>query len=113
MRDYLPNVPRQIECGIINLDDSGSSGTHWTCYMKNNNNVFYFDSYGYYPPKELEQYFINQKIVYSSSKIQNFNDPPICGHLCLETLRLSQNKDFNEIEKILTENKYTWLSWFY
>ncbi|XP_046686724.1 matrix metalloproteinase-2-like [Homalodisca vitripennis] len=53
MREALPVKPHRIECGIINLGDLDSDGTHWTCYMKMGHSKVYFDSYGdSQPPRE-------------------------------------------------------------
>ena len=46
MRDTIPSSPRKIECGIVNLNLSLESGSHWTGYYKNGLNRIYFDSYG-------------------------------------------------------------------
>lgn len=93
MRDNLSNEKsNRLECGIINLDSFFSNGTHLTCYMKKGNNVVYFDSYGDAPPPlELQTYLKNSNISYTTDIIQNYNDPPICGHLCIEALRLFTN----------------------
>ena len=32
MRDQLPKIPNEVETGIINLDNSSGSGTHWVAY---------------------------------------------------------------------------------
>ena len=39
IKGMLPNKINSNECGIINLGSSFSSGTHWTCYYKIDNNV--------------------------------------------------------------------------
>ena len=86
MRDNLPKTSNKgTECGIMNLDSMKGSGTHWTCWFKNDDNrCYYFDSFGVGPPKEFENY-INSDIIYSTYQIQNFGDV-ICGHLCLMVL---------------------------
>lgn len=86
MRDTLPkNSSKGKECGIMNLDSIAGSGTHWTCWFKNDNNLcYYFDSFGVNPPLEFEKY-IKCDIIYSTYQIQNFDDV-ICGHLCLMVL---------------------------
>jgi len=114
-RDMLPNVPFKNECGIINLGDIQSGGTHWTSYIKDGDHVVYFDSYGDAPPpQELKTYLnIPDGILYNFTRIQEYDDPPICGHLCLEVLRRhSKGQTFEEIERDLKNNKYSWLSWF-
>lgn len=40
MRQALPDKPYKNECGIINLGEIESGGTHWTCYLKNGKCVF-------------------------------------------------------------------------
>ena len=36
MRDTLPDIPLNIECGILNLDLNDGNGTHWTSWYKSN-----------------------------------------------------------------------------
>lgn len=60
MRDNLPNSKTwKNECMIINHDSAKNHGTHWTCYVKDKENVFYY----YKQYREFETI--------------------ICGHLCL------------------------------
>lgn len=85
LRDQLPKKPWNKECGIINLADSNDlRGTHWVCYLKNNNKINYFDSYGIQPPLEVIDY-LNGDIKYNHYQIQDFNQV-VCGHLCLYVL---------------------------
>lgn len=85
MLDKLPSKPRKIECGIVNLDKSYNSGTHWVAYYKKHNEIEYFDSYGNLrPPKEILQYLGNN-IKYNYTRYQK-DGSVICGHLCLKFL---------------------------
>lgn len=115
MRQLLPidEGPAVYECGIINLGDIHSSGTHWTCYIKDGDNKFYFDSFGNAkPPRELVKYLGAKGLVYNTIRIQEFDDPPICGHLCLEVLRRHTNRErWVDIERTLRRNKYAWKTW--
>lgn len=87
MRDELPDNPLPLECGVINLDISQNSGTHWVAYAKIYDHIEYFDSYGNLkPPKELIKYLGNN-IQYNYENVQRdhlYN----CGHLCLKFLKL-------------------------
>ena len=56
MRNDLPRRPLKRECGILNLDGVSGRGTHWVCWYRNNNDKFYFDSFGVQPPNELIEY---------------------------------------------------------
>lgn len=116
MRQLLPGAAHRDECGIINLGDSDSVGTHWTCYVKDGDDrKLYFDSFGNAePPLELVDYLGGGTgLMYNTARIQDFDDPPICGHLCLEVLRRhSAGEDWVDIERSLRNDKFTWLSWF-
>ena len=56
MRDEM-NELKDDGFYIINLDDSNGNGTHWTALYYNNNplNSYYFDSFGFVPPLEVEK----------------------------------------------------------
>ena len=48
---------------IINLDNSDGHGTHWTALlMKDNNNAFYYDSYGLVSGHEVNSYADKYKL---------------------------------------------------
>lgn len=90
MRNALPAKIHKIECAIINLDDEQNAGSHWTCYVKENSQIIYFDSYGNLrPPIELLRYFksdgINNIVKYNYETKQADNSFK-CGHLCLKFL---------------------------
>ena len=82
-RDGLPNKIKK-ECGIINLDDTQGSGTHWVCYRNIDSVVGYFDPFGLIMPKEALVYFhtSGKRIGYSMDEIQNHNTV-LCGYWCL------------------------------
>ncbi len=85
-RDENLPPPYIVECAILNLDNSYSTGTHWTCYFKDNNVVHYYDSFGNLgPPKELLDHFARYDIYYNRYCEQEY-DTVICGHLCLRYL---------------------------
>ena len=91
MRDDLPKKKRTKECGIVNLADSLSDGTHWVCYF----NHYYFDSYGLPPPLEIVEY-LEDNLEYNIYQTQKSGQ--ICGHLCLYFLnRITKGMEFNEI----------------
>lgn len=90
MRNGLPTKIRTYESGIINLDDFRGEGTHWTAYIKNNENVNYFDSFGNLrPPLEAIKYFLSDgsrnKITYNYDRYQKYNSVN-CGQLVLKFL---------------------------
>ena len=38
---------------LVNIDDGSQKGTHWTCFIAEDNKSFYFDSFGGAPDKFL------------------------------------------------------------
>jgi hypothetical protein len=92
MKDELPQKINKIE-------NANQSGSHWVAYYKNNDEKCYFDSYGNVPPpKELVKYLGPENLFYNSKRFQNYNDLPICGHLCLIVLeKLSKNESYEYI----------------
>lgn len=86
MIDKLPKYPNKHESAIVNLEPSSELGSHWVCYVKQNNFVKYFDSFGNLkPPPQLLEYFKGLKITYNRERYQKWNTS-VCGHLCLQYL---------------------------
>lgn len=101
MRNHLPKKVRKFECGIVNLDNYENEGTHWTAYVKRNEEVIYFDSYGNLkPPLELINYFLSDsifnKIRYNYESYQDYNSY-VCGQLCLIFLYNVYHSEMNVI----------------
>ena len=107
LRDTLPKRPKRKECGILNLDDTTGSGTHWVAWYKNGAETKYFDSYGIQPPNELVAYlaprapanrrFVHSPILYNTEQIQP-KEQVFCGHLCLYVLKqLGEAQHFRDV----------------
>ena len=93
MRDELPKVDRQIECAIVNLNRSDEMGSHWVCYVRNQNDRIYFDSFGQITPLELQEYLKTPKefkmkkaVIQRNSDVVQRPNSHVCGHLCLVVL---------------------------
>jgi len=100
MRDGLPAVVHDKECGIVNLDSKKGDGTHWIAYKIDQGHhgptAVFFDSYGLDPPQELARY-LNCPIRTQTFQLQGQNDV-ICGHLCLLVLKqLAAGRKFEDI----------------
>lgn len=99
MKDTLPKKINKNESGIVNLNLNSQPGSHWVCYKKLNNNVYYFDSFGNVcPTKSLITYFKNCKIYYNYDRFQRY-DQTNCGKLCLLFL-------LNELRRKITWKNY-------
>ena len=96
MRDTLPKVPWVNELGIVNLQTSKQSGSHWLCYIKRRNYIFYFNSFGnLQAPEELIKYFRprNKLFFYNKHCFQSYNSKQ-CGQYSLNFLK-TYSKHFN------------------
>lgn len=92
MIDNIPKYPNKYESAILNLEPSSEEGSHWVCYVKKNNVVNYFDSFGNLrPPPQLVRYMSGSKIFYNRDRYQKWNTP-FCGHLCLQYLMEKSHK---------------------
>lgn len=90
MKDNLPPNIRLNETGVVNLDNTEGPGTHWVCYKKIGETIYYYDSFGDLPPpKELLHYFRQTPHLFYNYERQQASDTLICGHLCLEFLATS------------------------
>ena len=63
MRDNLPHRPYLQESGIVNLNTSKETRSHWVCYFKDDkkNTRIYFDSFGQITPIEVQKYLKTRK----------------------------------------------------
>ena len=61
MRDALPKKTKSNECGIMNFNTSGQSGSHWVCWFKKGLDRIYFDSFGCITPKEMQKYLKSRR----------------------------------------------------
>ena len=94
--DTLPRKLNKKECGIVNFDKSGGSGTHWVAWYKNGKTKIYFDSYGVQPQLEVIHY-LGSPIHYNTDQLQPAGEV-FCGHLCLYVLKeLSEGREFQKV----------------
>ena len=92
--------PNTIESLIINLQDNDKgNGTHWIATYKNNDRVYYFDSYGVDPPNEILEYY-SLPILTHNFQIQKLNETN-CGEYCVLFLYL-MNKGLHYEDIILS-----------
>ena len=78
---------------IINLDDSHSNGTHWVAMINKNNEIYYFDSFGLPPPREVTN--LKKECIYNTSQYQA-KTSVLCGYYCLYFLKNLKNISFEK-----------------
>ena len=92
---YARNQKIDLKNGnyILNLDSYGSSGTHWTCFIKDKKNIYYFDSFGSYPPLEISELSDkhNLNLYYNKDDIQGYKSI-LCGYFCIAQFHYIKNK---------------------
>jgi len=72
IRDLLPEAPKSRERGIVNQENSRSSGIHWVAYNKYKNSIHYFDSFGNFQlPREVVKY-LGHRIQNNYCRVQDF-----------------------------------------
>ena len=94
MRDTLPRIAHQKECGIVNFNTSEQTGSHWICYFKDGmNQRIYFDSFGQVTLEEIQKYLKTKKeyetgkaVIQRNTDIVQRINTHVCGHLCLFVL---------------------------
>lgn len=79
---------------IINLDNSNGNGTHWTSLFYHPLNSYYFDSYGFVPPLEVEKKI--KPYIYNDADIQDFNSEA-CGYYALAFIKFLNDKSNKEV----------------
>jgi hypothetical protein len=72
---------------IINLENSNQSGSHWCTFIKDKDNIFYYDSFGVVPPQNIYDISVknNLNLFYIDKHDQNLNATS-CGWWCIAFL---------------------------
>ena len=79
---------------IINLSDSNKKGTHWVAFKRNNNKIFYFDSFGVpFLPDVIKNQYNNLEIICNIYRIQHVTSNE-CGRFCILFIKANiKNED--------------------
>lgn len=121
MKDELNDMdPELNKFYVVNMDNKGGEGTHWTGIMNpsKNRSIIYFDPFGLEPPKDVVRFCSRattkkgkRKIAkYTKADIQNF-DSDLCGwyvtYVCFQVMVKNMNIDKLLRDKFY-ENHKTW-----
>ena len=94
-RDNLPKI--KDGAYVINLDQYFDTGFYWIALHVQNNDVFYFESFGVeHIPKEIKALIGNKNIKTNISRIEEY-DSIMCGYFCIGFI------DFMVAGKTLTD----------
>jgi len=75
---------------IINLNNSNQDGSHWTVVCFTPLISYYFDSFGFVPPLELDE--IIKPYKYNDKDIQDLNSEA-CGYYCIAFIKFLHDKN--------------------
>ena len=78
--------------GFVNIDDGRMGGSHWTCFIVQDNKSYYFDSFGGQPDKFLLKQ-LPKPIIYHNYKIQDINSK-LCGSYSLYFFYLIERMNY-------------------
>ena len=84
---------------IVNLDKTTGQGTHWTCLYYHPLKSYYFDSFGFVPPEEIENIIIPYN--HNNKDIQDYNSDA-CGYYCIAFIKFLHSK----IDKQMAFNEF-------
>ena len=94
----LRNTPENKIYACSNLHDSDEVGVHWNCFVwdkKDDDNNFFFDSYGLPPVQEIQD--LLKHATYTTFELQK-RGTRLCGQLSLFVLKgLRDGRDFTDI----------------
>ena len=101
MKDELQNSDLKQGCYIINLQNHDEDGSHWTAFIKDKNDIYYYDSFGVVPPQNLYDIFIidSTSLYYNTSDDQNF-DSTSCGWWSISFLYYMTNTKGNMLDRM-------------
>ena len=82
-RDNLPKKCREKKFYIVNFNKELESGSHWVAVISSDC-CYYFDSFGIYPPPEIERFMqtSGKKMKMSMYRIQELGSI-MCGYFCI------------------------------
>jgi len=101
INELTNNIPHGKWNIILNLQPTGSSGSHWVLFVVRNNTAVYIDSYGAIPPEDVMQYCKSMRIKlgYSAYICQSLASKR-CGYYCLQGIEyLQKANSSNLLEK--------------
>jgi hypothetical protein len=105
-KDMLSRLPVKNGGYIINLDNSGSAGTHWVALYIDNSDACYWDSFGMVGPLQVLKFCKNKHLIHNKDQIQNLNQSA-CGYYCIAFLHFMNKakKNTNMRTKLYLFNK--------
>ena len=100
MKDEIPNDLKEGNY-IINLENSNQSGSHWTCFIKDKDDIFYYDSFGIVPPQNLYNIALKNSLnLYYIDKHDQNLEATSCGWWVVSFLYYMNNTNGNMLNNM-------------
>jgi hypothetical protein len=100
MKDEL-KAPLAQGCYIINLQNHDEGGSHWTAFIKDRNDIYYYDSFGVVPPQNLYDIFkIDSHNIYYNTSDDQYFDSTSCGWWSISFLYYMTNTKGNMLDRM-------------
>ncbi len=98
MKDEIPTDLKEGNY-IINLQNSYENGSHWTCFIKDKNNIYYYDSFGVVPPQNIYNISVKNSLnLYYIDKHDQNIDSTSCGYWVIAFLFFMSNTKGNKLD---------------
>jgi hypothetical protein len=108
MKDEL-KAPLSQGCYIINLQNHDEGGSHWTAFIKDLNDIYYYDSFGIVPPQNLYDVFkIDSHNIYYLDQLNRRDqdiDATSCGWWSISFLYYMTNSKGPMLDRTLKFEK--------
>ena len=105
-RDNLPGI--KDGAYIINLDEHSDIWTHWVAlWVKDDNNVTYFDSFGVeHIPKQIKAFVNNKNIKTNIFRIEAY-DSIMCAYFCITFIDfMLKRKTLTQYTNLFSSNNF-------
>lgn len=104
--DERPSITKYPSCFVINTQPRSKGGEHWLAiYFDNNENCYFFDSFGNKPSfYRLQNYILtySKQWTYNTKQLQGFE--PHCGIYCIFFLLFISRKKLDIFFNAFTKN---------
>ena len=106
-RNSLPKTNAKDGGYVVNLDERGSTGTHWVAMYIKGNKATYFDSFGIeHLPDELVRFLRGKDLDVNIFRVQS-KQLVLCGYFCIKFLEhMFDGKTLIEYTRLFSPNDF-------
>ena len=96
------HTAKQHGAYVFNLEEMGKSGSHWVCLiMRDDNFVYYFDSFGVtHVPIEISKFIGENKEIIKNDMILQDLQSVMCGYYCIAFIDFVLDNDISGLDTV-------------